>query len=60
MELEIRTAGRLLSPVRMEFTYEVRQAASGLVSATGHTVHAALDTDGKPCRLPARIREAFA
>jgi acyl-CoA thioester hydrolase len=59
-ELEIRTAGRVLSPVRMEFTYEVRHAADGRVAASGKTVHAALDPAGKPCRLPARIREAFA
>jgi len=30
------------------------------VAATGRTLHAALDRDGRPCRLPARIREAFA
>ena len=29
-------------------------------AATGRTVHAALDHDGKPVRLPARVREAFA
>lgn len=59
-ELEIRASGQLLSPVRMEFTYEVRRVADDLVAATGHTVHAALDNDGKPCRLPSRIREVFA
>ena len=59
-ELEIRTVGRVLSPVRMEFTYEVRLVAGGRVAASGKTVHAALDPGGKPCRLPARIREAFA
>jgi acyl-CoA thioester hydrolase len=59
-ELEIRASGRLLSPVRMEFTYEVRRVADDLVAATGRTVHAALDNDGKPCRLPSRIREVFA
>jgi acyl-CoA thioesterase FadM len=30
------------------------------VSATGRTVHAALDPSGRPCRLPERVREAFA
>ena len=59
-ELEIRTMGRVLSPVRMEFTYEVRHLGDGRVAASGRTVHAALDTSGKPCRLPARIREVFA
>jgi acyl-CoA thioester hydrolase len=58
-ELEIRTEGRMLSPVRMEFTYQVRQAADHTVAASGRTVHAALDQNGRPCRLPARIREVF-
>ena len=59
-ELEIRTLGRVLSPVRMEFTYEVVRMDDGVVAATGRTVHAALDDRGKPCRLPARVREVFA
>ena len=59
-ELEIHASGRLLSPVRMEFTYQVRRLADDLVAATGRTVHAALDSTGRPCRLPARIREVFA
>jgi acyl-CoA thioester hydrolase len=59
-ELEIHASGRLLSPVRMEFTYQVRRIADDLVAATGRTVHAALDSTGRPCRLPARIREVFA
>ena len=58
-ELEIRTEGRLLSPVRMEFTYQVRLATDQMVAASGRTVHAALDQNGRPCRLPARIREVF-
>lgn len=59
-ELEIRTTGRILSPVRMEFTYEVRRIDDGVVAASGKTVHAALDKGGKPCRLPERIRQVFA
>jgi acyl-CoA thioester hydrolase len=59
-ELEVRTVGRLLSPVRMEFTYEVRRLPDGGVSAAGRTVHAALNASGRPCRLPARVREVFA
>ena len=58
-EIEIRTEGRLLSPVRMEFQYEVIRKDDGTVAATGRTVHAALDPSGKPCRLPARVREVF-
>jgi acyl-CoA thioester hydrolase len=59
-EVEIRTTGRLLSPVRMEFTYEVWLAGQATVAATGRTTHASIDPGGKPCRLPARVREAFA
>jgi acyl-CoA thioester hydrolase len=59
-ELEVVTEGRLLSPVRMEFTYEVRRVRDGEVAAEGRTVHAALDARGRPCRLPARVREVFA
>ena len=59
-EIHVRTAGRLTSPVRMEFNYEVVVQGQSDVAATGRTVHAALDREGRPCRLPARIREVFA
>jgi acyl-CoA thioester hydrolase len=58
-ELEVRTEGRLLSPIRMEFTYEVRLLPDASVSASGRTVHASLDSSGRPCKLPTRIREVF-
>ena len=35
----------MLSPVRMEFNYEVVRLDDGLVAATGRTVHAALDVE---------------
>ena len=59
-EVEIRTEGRLLSPIRMEFSYQVRLPAQSIVAASGKTVHASVDINGKPCRLPQRIREVFA
>lgn len=58
-EVEVRASVRLLSPVRLEFTYEVVLAKEGTTAAVGTTRHAALTSDGRPCRLPARIREAF-
>lgn len=58
-EIEIRTRGRMLSPIRMEFTYEVSRRGDETVVASGRTVHAALDAAGKPCRLPDRIRQLF-
>ena len=59
-EMEVRTKGRMLSPVRMEFTYEVVRRDDQSIAASGHTIHAALDPAGKPCRLPDRIRQVFA
>jgi len=59
-EMEVRTEGRMLSPVRMEFHYEVVRKHDQVVAAEGRTVHAALDASGKPCRLPARVREVYA
>jgi acyl-CoA thioester hydrolase len=59
-EIEVRTEGRMLSPVRMEFRYEVVTLHDGSVAASGRTVHASLDSSGRPCRLPERIREVFA
>jgi acyl-CoA thioester hydrolase len=54
-ELEIRTRATLLSPVRIRFDYEVVRGDD--VLAAGHTVHAALDTEGKPRRLPTHVRQ---
>ncbi len=59
-EIEVRAEGRLLSPVRMEFHYQVVKIQDQTIAASGKTVHAALDPAGKPCRLPERVREVFA
>ena len=59
-EIEVRTTGRLLTAVRLEFTYEVVLAKDGVAAASGLTRHAALASNGRPCRLPDRIREVFA
>ena len=59
-ELEVRTEGRMRSPVRMEFNYDVVRRDDRSLAASGRTVHAALDPGGRPCRLPERIREVFA
>jgi acyl-CoA thioester hydrolase len=58
-ELEVRTWGSLLSPARVEFTYEVRRPADATLNAVGRTMHAAVDKAGKPCRLPDLIRDLF-
>jgi acyl-CoA thioester hydrolase len=58
-EIEVRTTGEMVSPVRMQFNYEVVRAADHGVLAVGSTVHATLDRAGKPCRLPERVRALF-
>src|SRR4029450_6877541 len=58
-EVEIRTTGELLTPVRLRFDYEVARAADNTPRVPGHPVHASLDRSGRPCRLPDRARELF-
>ncbi len=58
-EVEVRTTGHLLSPVRVAFDYEVVRSSDGARLAEGRTVHAALDPAGRPCRLPERARSLF-
>jgi acyl-CoA thioester hydrolase len=58
-ELEIRTEGELLSPIRVRFAYEVTRRADRVITATGHTVHAAVDRNGRPCRLPEPVQRAL-
>jgi len=58
-ELEVRTTGAMLSPVRIRFSYEVVRLADAATLATGTTIHATLDRNGRPCRLPERVRTLF-
>ena len=58
-EIDVRTTGEMLSPVRVKFSYEVVRAADAVTLATGSTVLATLDRNGRPCRLPERIRTVF-
>jgi len=58
-QIEVRTTGALASPVRIQFSYEVVRAADGITLATGMTMHAALDRNGRPRRLPDRVRTLF-
>ena len=54
-ELEVRTRAALLTPVRIRFDYEIVRGDETLV--TGHTIHAAVDPGGRPCRLPPGVRD---
>ena len=58
-ELEIRTKGTLLSAVRMQFDYEIVRNPGGELIVSGRTLHAAVNGDGRPARLPARVRGLF-
>lgn len=59
-DVQIRTRASKLSPVRIQFDYEVIRPADGAVLATGYTVHAAIDRQGRPTRLPDRVKDLFA
>ena len=56
-ELDVKTTGALVSPVRVKFMYDVVRSADAVHLATGYTVHASIDRGGRPCRLPDRVRE---
>lgn len=58
-EIEIRTSGRLISPVRLAFEYRAVRTADEVVTASGETLHAAVNRGGRPCRLPERVRTLF-
>ena len=58
-EVEIHTRATLLTPVRIRFDYELRRGHEPQAAAVGHTIHAAVDGTGRPCRLPARVRETL-
>jgi acyl-CoA thioester hydrolase len=54
-ELEIWTIATALSPVRVRFDYEI-VLPSNTLAVAGYTVHCALASSGRPCRLPGRVR----
>ena len=58
-ELGIQTTGTLISGVRMQFDYEIVRAPEGELIVRGRTLHAAVNHQGRPSRLPARVRELF-
>jgi acyl-CoA thioester hydrolase len=59
-EIDIDARATLLTPVRIRFDYTLTRAADAVRLAEGHTVHAAVDAQGRPCRLPDRVRETLA
>lgn len=59
-DVEIRTRAKKLSPVRVQFDYEATRRQDGVLLATGHTVHATIDREGRPVRMPDRVKDLFA
>ncbi|MGH9200967.1 MAG: acyl-CoA thioesterase [Vicinamibacterales bacterium] len=59
-ELAITTRARLKSPVRIQFDYQIVRRSDEAAIAEGFTVHAALDRQGRPVRLPARVKDLLA
>ena len=57
--LEIETCLASMKGVRVRFEYVIRDEY-GSTLATGHTVHASVDPNGKPRRLTGPIRERLA
>jgi acyl-CoA thioesterase FadM len=45
--------------VRIEFDYEAVRLQDDVVTATGRTLHAAVTPEGKPTRLPDRVKDLF-
>jgi acyl-CoA thioester hydrolase len=56
--LDVHTAIVQMGHVRVRFEYSVRRDDE--LVAEGHTVHACLDPSGRPRRIPAELRAAFA
>lgn len=54
--LEVRTRLAQMGGASLSFEYEVRREDSDTPLATGTTLHAAVDRDGRPRRLPKQIR----
>lgn len=56
-EIEIATSAALITPVRIRFEYQLSRVGDPATVTTGYTVHATIGRDGRPCRLPERLRE---
>jgi acyl-CoA thioester hydrolase len=57
-ELVIRAAVADVGRVRLQIAYEVVRAADRELLAGGSTVHAVMDEEGRPRRIPIEFRQA--
>jgi acyl-CoA thioester hydrolase len=58
-ELALHAAVPEFRRVSARFVYEIRRVADGELLATGHTVHACIDADGRIVRIPEPLRQAL-
>lgn len=58
--LDVVASCEILSPVRVKFSYKIIRPADGDHLATGQTVHASINLDGHPQRLPKEIQKVIA
>jgi acyl-CoA thioester hydrolase len=56
-ELEVETMATRLDRLRVRFEYRIVRPMDGRDLATGHTLHVAADSEGRPRRLPADLFE---
>jgi acyl-CoA thioester hydrolase len=59
-QLEGRTGISALSAVRGRFEYRIARPGDEAALAEGYTVHAAVDREGRPRRLPPALMERLA
>ena len=58
--LVIRTTVSKLARASLTFSYEVRREGGEQVLCTGHTVHACINREGKPTRIPEALMKLLA
>lgn len=54
--VSVKTSFKILKNVRVRFDYQVFDE-EGRLLVTGHTVHACMNSDHKPTKVPSRLRE---
>ena len=57
--LLVRTRVGELSGARVRFVYEIYREVDNRLLAEGQTLLASLNPEGRPCRLPRKVREGL-
>ncbi len=58
--LEVRAAMREIGKTRVQFVYEIHRTGEEKLLATGQTIHAVLNSEGRAIRIPPMLRELIA